>query len=1055
MNLSTLSCAGNWWETPEITGFNLLPPRSTLFPCATPEEARRNAGREGKLVRSLNGSWQFRYCRRPGEVREEDVAVQPGAGQWDTVAVPGCWTMQGYDFPHYTNVVMPYDTPIPRVPEENPTGVYRTAFKVPAAWRASGRRTVLHFDGFESVIPVWLNGRMVGIAKDAHTASEFDITAHLETGDNVLAVMVVKWSDSNFIEDQDQWWHGGLTRDVYLYNTAAWHIADVFAAPRLDANLRDGTLKLQMTAGFPAWRPGMRFGAALFDAGGRPVWQGEKFFDIADPASVCQGSPVTRAEIPVKNLRAWSAEQPYLYTLAVTLVDAAGKVHDATGCRVGFKRVEISGGLLKINGKAILIAGVNRHEHHPDTGRTLSEAAMRRDLELMKQFNINAVRTSHYPDYPRFYELCDEYGLYVLDETNIEAHHYYQDCCSNPRWSHAFLDRVMKMVLRDKNHASIIGWSLGNESGAGMNHAAMAGWVREFDPDRYVHYEGAWIQTPEQPAKFAPRTNSKITDVLCPMYPAISSLQGWLEHRTDASLPFIMCEYSHAMGNSNGSLKDYMKFFREHLNEGFQGGYIWEWLDHGIRTRTEDGREFFAYGGDFGDQPNDVNFCLDGLVGADREPHPGMWEYKYLILPFTMRSPDPGAGCFEVVNRRDFSGLGALDFRWEVQVDGRAVSRGRLPRLDPAPGEAAQVKVKWQLPEELPSRAEVRIIFRARRRAAARWAPAGFEVGFEEFALPVTGGVRPLAVTASRPLEVAVHASCIHVANDRLELDFDRKLGRISRFAWRGLELLKEGPVPTVWRACTDNDGIKARGWENEHGKSLHAWKSAGFDHLELAVRECEVSVEEGIAVIRTCLAGSVKASAEALVVRQQLRILPNGDLLFANRMEVAEGLPDLPRLGFRMVVPGAFEKLMWFGRGPQENYCDRDSGYPVSRYYSTVSEQYVPYGMPQEHGNHTKVRFASLSDGKEGGLIATADGVMDFKATHYSDEELFRALHPTDLTASSDCYWYLDCRHSGLGTGSCGPATLPEYRIWPGSYQFNFRLRPFRGAVAAEKLLR
>ncbi len=1052
MDLSQLQIAGKWWETPEFTGLNVLTPRATLFPCESLEVARHGNGRDGSLVQSLNGRWKFRYFESPEQVSEKDCRSDL-KGKWDEVAVPGCWTMQGYGRPHYTNVVMPYGEAAPKVPEKNPTGVYRRSFEVSESWCAN-RRTVLHFDGFESVIEVWVNGTMAGIAKDARTASEFDITRLVHPGRNDIAVMVIQWSDSNFIEDQDQWWHAGLVRDVYIYNTAPYYIQDVFAMAVLDENLVDATLTLQLRPGFSDWKNGLRFQCRLYDMDNREVWKQPEIIEVGDYTQVGGPGSLAKKSIAIAKPRPWNAESPYLYRLAVTLVDTDGTKLEHTSCRIGFKRIEIRDRHLWINGQAVLITGVNRHDHHPETGRTIAEADMRRDLELMKQFNINAVRTSHYPNAPRFYELCDEYGLYVLDEANLEAHHYYFDLCANPRWAHAFLDRAIRMVMRDKNHASIIGWSLGNESGFGMNHAAMAAWIKEYDPTRYLHYEGVNCIDETRPEFFAERSHTPVVDVISAMYPPIAWLASWAEHSTETRRPFILCEFSHAMGNSNGSLKDYFALFHRYFDRGLQGGFIWEWLDHGIAQKTADGRPYWAYGGDFGDEPNDRNFCLDGLIGSDRVPHPALWEYKQLSKPFAIHAVDVSAGKFEFENLRYFADAGDMEVRWELQVDGVTAQKGRLNSLKAAPRSRTPFRLEWKLPQELPAHAEVFVLFKAYNRQATSYAPAGHELGFEQFALPIRGGMRPVAVRAASPLAACVEETEFHLANREFLLIFDRKTARIASFRYKGMELLKSGPSPAIWRAATDNDGIRTFPLEGQQKTVLYKWLEAGYDAMELRDVVTEMYECNGLPEIHSSVTGAVKTNPEALKLDQVLQILPNGDLIFTNRLVLAQGMPDLPRLGFKLVLPAGFEQLMWFGRGPQENYQDRDAGYPISRHTGTVTGEYVPYGMPQEHGNHTATRFAVISNGA-GGLIATAEETMEFTAGHYSAAQLFAARHPSDLVPQPETFWHLDWHQSGVGTHTCGPATLPEYRIYPGTYQFNFRLRPFKGARVPEELLR
>ena len=615
------------FERPECTGIGRLPPRSPLLPYPDADSARR--GGASPWVLSLDGRWRFSLAPRP-EDAPADFA-EPGFDDrgWAEIEVPGAWTLQGFDRPHYTNVVMPFCADPPEVPEKNPTGLYRLRFTLPEAFE--GRRVVLSFGGAESVLYAYVNGRAVGMSKGSRLPAEFDVSEALRPGENVVAALVVRWSDASWIEDQDQWWHAGLQRGVRLVATDRAYLADVRCDATLADDLATGVLRARAEVGFrgapePGWRVVFRLetlagrAAVREEPGGEvPIFQhGPPLLEFVSSLRFT-GSAV-EAELRVPRARRWSSETPELYRLLALLRDPEGRVREVATQRVGFRRVEIRGGALLVNGRRVLIRGVNRHEHDERRGRTVSPELTRRDLVLMKQHHVNAVRTSHYPDDPHFYDLCDELGLYVVDENDLESHARQRSLCHDPRYAAAILDRGMRMVLRDKNHACVILWSLGNEAGYGAAHDALAAWIRRSDPSRPLHYEGALMERwhahearvhglaggPHEPV------DAPVTDVICPMYASIEALVDW-SRREAGSKPLILCEYSHAMGNSNGSLADYWEAIERH--PGLQGGFIWEWCDHGLRTRAPDGREHFAYGGHFGDEPNDANFCCDGLVG--------------------------------------------------------------------------------------------------------------------------------------------------------------------------------------------------------------------------------------------------------------------------------------------------------------------------------------------------------------------------------------------------------------------------------------------------------
>ena len=584
-----------------------------------------------------------------------------------------------------------------------------------------------------------------------------------------------------------------------------------------------------------------------------------------------------------------------------------------------------------------------------------------------------------------------------------------------------------------------------------MNHAAMAGWIKELDPDRYIHYEGALSAEYQGDSRLTDKSNTGVTEIICPMYPGIDRLIDWAKTTTDWR-PLIMCEYNHAMGNSNGSLKDYFDAFNTYHEQGLQGGYIWEWLDHGIRQKTAKGVEYWAYGGDFGDEPNDQNFCTDGLVWPDRTPHPGLQEFKKLAQPFAFEAINLHQGKFRVINKNWFTSLAQYRINWELQVEGQTVQRGKLPKLSIAPRQNAEFQINWELPELQPQQ-ECFINFTVTTAMDQCWSPAGHQVGWEQFQLPYRGRPKTVVSTQGTALKVKTTATSFTITGTGLELVFDRKNGRISSLKYNGSNSLVTGPEFDIWRAPTDNDGIKLRA--NEDWRTFGPWLKAGLDQLQLQpVASESQTLENGAVRIVARLTGSVKAAANAFKIVQEYVIQPTGDILVQNRVEADSKLPDLPRVGFCLTLPTGFEQLTWFGRGPLENYWDRKAGYPIGRYQSTVTEQYVPYIMPQEHGNHTDVRWLALQNGK-GGVIFSTDEVMEINASHFTAADLFAGKHTYDLKPRAETILHLDYHQCGLGTNSCGPATLPQYRLFPGLYVFNFRIRPFSGKNLPVDLLR
>jgi len=1024
------------WEEPELTGMGRLPGRTlgATFPDA--ETARRGDPEGSPWWRSLDGRWRFRLCERPEEAAPDFAAPGHEDAGWDAIEVPGHWTTQGFDRPHYTNVQMPFPHPPPRVPERNPTGLYRRHFELPPEWE--GRRVCVRFGAAESVLYVYLNGEPVGFSKGSRLPAEFDVTPFVRPGTNTLAAMVVRWSDGTFLEDQDHWFMAGLQRPVELFCTDEVYLRDLRISAGLDDAYAEGRLAVRVDVGSP-WRPpeGWRVRLRLEDLRGRPVLRHplEGAVERAGNPYLFRG-PGADFLSAVPRPRRWSAETPYLYRVIVELLDETGRCREAASQRVGFRRVEIRDRQLLVNGRPVTICGVNRHEHDPVRGKAVTLESMWEDARLLKRFNFNAVRTAHYPDDPQWYDVCDEIGLYVVDEADVESHAYLASLSDDPRYAQAILDRGMRMVQRDRNHPCILMWSLGNEAGNGAGFHALAGWIRRADATRPLHYEGGleWDWYRDHPT----------TDVICPMYPAIDEIVAWARSG-HGQRPLVMCEYSHAMGNSNGSLSDYWEAIRAHPS--LQGGFIWDFADQGLLQRDEHGRERFAYGGDFGDEPNDRNFCINGLVGPDRTPHPAMWEAKKLQQPVAVEGRSLRQGRLVVRNRDAFRDLGWLRGRFEVEVEGRVVQRGRLPALRTPPGRSETVDVPLRLPR--PTRGEeawLRVRFET--TAHTPWAPRGFEVAWDE--LPLTR--RPPAPAPRRAagpaLEMERRDGRARIAGKSFLLEVDEEAGVLARLAWHGVDVLEEGPRLAVWRAPTDNDGVKA--WPNQQGRALTRWLEQGLDRLTTATVGAHV---------RRRRDGSVEVSARhdgpgGLVHRQIARVLPDGVVDLEQRVRVPRALADLPRLGLRLLIRPGLEQLTWFGRGPFESYPDRKAGARTSRFHGTVAEQVLPYVVPQEYGHHEDVRWLELRDERGAGLrVEVPDrraGLFGFSATHYTADDLFRARHASELEARPEVVLHLDHRQRGLGTASCGPDTLPQYRIPAGLHRFTLRLAPAPAEPAA-----
>ncbi|MFC4455676.1 glycoside hydrolase family 2 TIM barrel-domain containing protein [Deinococcus sonorensis] len=1033
------------WQTPELQQLGRLPARATLYPFETPDQARAGERAHSPWVESLNGEWTFFLAARPEEVAANFMMAAGRTPEWTTLPVPGNWTLHTGDVPHYTNVQMPFPQLPPQVPDANPTGLYQRSFDLPPHW--TGRRTVLHVGGAESLLYVWVNGAFVGLSKDSRLPAEFDVTPFVQPGENLLACAVVKWSDASFVEDQDQWWMGGLHREVYLYSTPHTFIQDVQvrAEPQ-----EDGQGQLAVTVsqgGDPAGVGAVT--VQLYGPDDQEV--GEPLTPLARSSSTPRGQVRFSAQVATPDL--WSAERPALYRVVVSLHGPGGELLDVTAVRTGFRRIEVRDRQLLVNGQAVRILGVNRHDHDDRTGSALSRDHMRRDALLMKQHNINAVRSSHYPNDPYWLDLCDELGLYVFDEANIESHAFYHDLCQDARYAAAFLERGLRMVERDKNHPAVIVWSLGNESGYGPNHDALAGWIRHRDPSRPLHYEGAVAV-----AGWAAGTAA--TDLVCPMYPSTEAIVAWAEDEAspERRRPLIMCEYSHAMGNSNGGLSAYFDAFDRY--PGLQGGFIWEWCDHGLRVNNSSGDgTHWAYGGDFGDVPNDMNFVCDGLVFPDRTPHTGLLEYRHLARP--VRVTGWASGLLTVENRRSFTTLADLRGSWTLLLDGVPVTEGELPTLQTAPGQRETLPLA--LPP-FPAGRDLYLNVTFALRDAAPWAPAGHVLGTDQLDLTTLLEAVPQDAPATPPrppVEITETQDGWTLQAGDVQVRVSATRGRLEQYQAGDELLFNVGPELDLWRAPTDNDGLKLAWHRKAAGQrftggevdqawvncALPVWLAAGYDEAPLAVREASVQAQpDGSALIELRTARETRAGE--VRHHQRCRMTTDGALHFEHTYDLDPGLPELPRLGVTLDVPAGLETLTWLGRGPWENYRDRRAAAHVGRYTSTVQAEYVPYVMPQEHGNRTDVRWLQLGgeDGQAGLLVEAGDTGLEASASHYTARDLEYALHTDELTPRPTITLHLDHLQRGLGTASCGPDTAEAFRIRPGLYVSRQTLRAVRG---------
>ena len=1010
-------------EDPQIIGINKQEPHCTAIPYRDKNMALRCCRELSEYYKSLNDTWKFKWSPKPADRPVDFYRTDYNPCGWDTIEVPANWQTQGFGRPIYLNDRYPFKKDPPRIQHNhNPVGSYRTEFELPKNW--DGREIFLNFDGVESAFYLWINGRFVGYSQGSRTAAEFNVTKYLKDGSNLLAAEVYRWCDGSYLEDQDFWRLSGIFRDVYLYSTTKPHISDFFIITDLDDDYQDARIVLETKI------------KNYSDRSADSVLVEFELID-ADGRTRCSLPSITRTnqsiepnqhielgfEAKVESPRKWSAEDPYLYTALLRLKNDGGDVIEIQSCRVGFRKVEISNGQLKVNGKAIYIKGVNRHEHDPYTGHYVSEESMVADIKLMKQHNINTVRTCHYPDAPRWYELCDKYGLYVIDEANIESHgmgYGDESLAKDPKWMKAHMERTMRMVERDKNHPCIIIWSLGNEAGDGINTEATSRWIHERDNSRPVQYERA----KERPH----------TDIVCPMYDRIEEIVEYAQENHDR--PLILCEYAHAMGNSVGNLQDYWDAIESY--DQLQGGCIWDWVDQGLIGQSSLGEKFWAYGGDFGDYPNDDNFCCNGLIQPDRKPNPSLYEVKKVYQNVKAIPVDASEGNIKIFNKYSFINLDRFDCFWELTEDGVVIQQGSLGKVNVPAGGEKELTIDFAKPRLKPG-AEYFFKVGIKLPKATLWADEGYVIAWDQFDAGFKTGKAPLPDTeAMAKVELSDEGKKYLVRGEDFEVSIGKSSGAIESYHYKGKKMISSKPIPNFWRVPTDND----RG--NSMGTRLSVWRTAGRNRQVQSVKAEQV-------------AGSiVKITVEAKLAAGDSKqgntytIYGNGEILIDCSIDAAEGLPNMPRFGMQMQLPKEFENVKWHGRGPHENYWDRKTGAALGIYSGTVDQLIHNYIRPQENGNRSDVRWAAFLNEEGMGLLITGVPSFDFSLWPWEMESLEetrhgKKRHPFELERSGSLTLNIDYRQMGVGGDtSWGARTHREYRLEGKSYSYSFRMRPY-----------
>lgn len=1012
------------WENHQIDGINRMPARAHFLTFPSKEKALLNNNRYTHAFKNLNGVWKFMFLDAPEYSPEGFFNSDFDVTKMDDITVPGNWQLQGYGKMHYSDLWYNFPINPPYVPTENPTGIYKRTFFVEESYR--DKKIIIRFCGVDSAYHLWINGKEVGYSKVARNESEFDITDLIRVGEeNDVTVRVYQWSDGTYLEDQDMWWESGIFRDVELIGVPKDGINDYKVIADLDDEYKNGIFKVEA---FLRTTKEVNVTFELVDAGENTVFTKTV---VAKEGKAC-------IDEVIADVNHWTAETPYLYKLFMTVEDN-GQIVEVIPQNVGFRNIRLNGETFLVNGVAIKFKGVNRHDYSPQNGRVVSREEIEKDIILMKQFNINAIRTSHYPNSYYLYDLCDEYGMYLIAETDLECHGFeltgdYKWITDDPSWELAYVSRMTRMIERDKNHPAIIFWSLGNESAFGCNFRKMTDVAHEMDPTRLVHYEGDF--------------DVESADVYSTMY-------TWIENPKKPYLmkdiiekskkPHIHCEYCHAMGNGPGNLKDYQDLVYAH--DKLQGGFVWEWFDHGIESFTESGEKYYRYGGDFGDDPSNKDFCIDGLIMPDRTPSPGLYEYKKVIEPITTTAVDIQKGIINLLSRYDFANLDRFNLVYKVMEDDVILQTGFMA----VPSIEARANKDITLPYDL-SVIKVKpgvhyyVNISYQLREDTSYASSGHEFATAQFELPLYKEgimVRPEGI-----LNVEKEHTTLHVKGANFSLDFNLVNGNLMNIVRDGMQVLSKGPRLTLWRAPISNDM-----------EIIDKLKKVYFLHLEHeVVMNIDYHMEGNILKVEVDTINSTTNSAWHFKTKYVYTVCPSGDILIdvegtpSGRVDLA---PDmLPRIGVSMHLDKSMEHVRYFGMGPGENYADSKEAAQMGLYANTVDGLFTNYVIPQENGNHMGCKWVSMTNDRGMGLLASTEGDFNFSASWYEDKDLDDAKHTCDLVKRDYIVFNVDYKQNALGTNSCGQWQLDKYRAKFEDFKLSFRLTPFNNKEVLDKHL-
>ena len=1017
--------ASDPWQDATVTHINRMPMTAHYLPFTTESGAlaqlrmddaqRFQLNPQTERRRSLNGVWKFKLVKSPSLALTDFFKTSYDVSGWQNIQVPGSWELQGFDAPIYTDVTYPFEANPPLVPQDyNPVGHYVHEFTVPEEWK--GMDIIMDFEGVESAFYLWINGKRVGYSEDSRLPAHFNISPYLKKGKNRLALKVFRFSDGSYLEDQDYWKYSGIERSVFIQARPKSRLNDYVLGNALINHYKDGNFTLDVSMLQP--QKGQKVEVKVLTAAGKALYaQSQTIASATDT--------LLHFANVIKGVQPWNAEQPYLYTLVINTTDKNGRVQESVAQPFGFRTVEMKNGLLMVNGVVLTIKGVNRQEHNAIHGRTLNIDEMVKDVKMMKQFNINAVRTSHYPNYSEWYQLCDKYGLYMVGEANIECHGIletkYKQLADRDDWYPAFHDRMYRMIKRDRNHTAVIIWSMGNESGYGKNFEKLYDLSKAIDPTRPVQYEGGGY-------------NAK-SDIYCPMYARIWSLQRHVTQR-DAR-PLILCEYAHAMGNSEGNLKDYWDLIYKH--DQLQGGFIWDWVDQTFAKTDDKGHRFWAYGGDMGfvGVVNDSNFCANGLVAADRSLHPHIWEVKKVYQNIAFEPVPFSANRIKVTNRFDYTTLDNYQLAWAVETNGETVASGKMNFPSLKPHQSGEMVIPMgQLPATAHN--EYFLTLRASTKKATGAVPAGHEVAIEQVLLPVQVDKADVAVPGQLQKAETADEIAIKGQDANYSVTFSKKTGEMTSLKYDGQEMLIAGLQPNFWRGITDND--VANGTQVRCG----TWREAASKMVLKGIEDLTPSNKDKATVVATFdmpeQQSELQVTYEAMAdgrIHVDMHFTPGN-----------KALPEMPRLGMRMILKADYDQMTWLGRGPQENYADRKSGYLIGKYSASVWEQYHPYVRAQETANKCDVRWFTLASKANKGLKVVGDEPLSVSAWNFPQADLLYApsmqehRHGGCVDKKPMVWVNIDHRQMGVGgDNTWGAMVHPEYTITPHEWSYGFTI--------------